>query len=90
MAKRNTADSNQPEIVEGLRKFGASVFHAGNVGAGFPDIVVGYNGQNYLMEIKTEKGELSDSQKLFIEKWFGKVYVIRSLSRAIEIIREGK
>jgi len=44
MSFRKRVDRNQPEIVDALRKAGASVGHTHAVGQGFPDIVVGVKG----------------------------------------------
>lgn len=44
MSFKKRVDRNQPEIVEALRKAGASVGHTHGVGQGFPDVVVGVNG----------------------------------------------
>jgi len=50
------------------------------VGKGFPDIVIGYKGINYLVEIKD--GEKTKSQKKltedeikFHQSWFGQIIV---------------
>jgi hypothetical protein len=45
-------DANQPQIVADLRGVGCVVWSTAGVGNGFPDIVVGYQGRNYLFEIK--------------------------------------
>ena len=45
-------DANQPVIVAALRAIGATVQHLHAVGQGCPDILVGYDGVNFLMEIK--------------------------------------
>lgn len=44
MSFKKRVDRNQPEIVEALRKVGASVGHTHAVGQGFPDVVVGVQG----------------------------------------------
>ena len=41
----------------------ASVFSTHEIGKGFPDIVVGYRGINYLFEIKDENNEKSKDKK---------------------------
>jgi Holliday junction resolvase len=52
MRKASAVDANQSELVDALRKFGATVTPTHATGAGFPDLVVGYQGVNYLLEIK--------------------------------------
>lgn len=44
MSFKKRVDRNQPEIVDALRKAGASVGHTHSLGHGFPDIVVGLQG----------------------------------------------
>ena len=63
MAKK--IDANQPLIVQCLRDCGATVVSTATVGKGFPDLIVGYGGRNFLFEIKTEKGKLHQVQQDF-------------------------
>ena len=80
-------DINQPEIVEDLREAGASVQILSQIGKGCPDILVGYNEVNYLMEIKYLKGTLTDDQRVFHSQWNGKVHIVRTSQEAIRIIK---
>ena len=74
-------DANHKEIVDSIRKIPSlSVFSTHMVGKGFPDIVIGYKGINYLVEIKD--GEKTKSQKKltedeikFHQSWFGQIIV---------------
>jgi hypothetical protein len=81
-------DSNQNPIVKGLREiFGPDcVFDLSAVGRGCPDLMVGVRGRTLLMEIKTDKGELTTDQKIFHRIWDGHVAVVRSLEEALEVI----
>lgn len=79
-------DLNQAEIVHGLRKIGATVASTASVGKDFPDIVVGYNGCNYLFEIKRGRSKLTSGQAEFYEDWRGQMHIIRSLDEALDII----
>ncbi len=45
-------DRNQSEVVAALRKLGASVQSLASIGKGCPDLLVGYHGILYLMEVK--------------------------------------
>ena len=81
------ADSNQKEIVDTLRSIGASVLVLSQVGGGAPDLLVGFRGKEYLMEVKTPKGKLRSGQKEFFDTWRGsKVFIVRSVEEAIELI----
>jgi hypothetical protein len=84
-------DSNQTEIVKAFRTCGASVWITSSLGKGAPDCVVGYAGQNWLVEIKD--GEKSPSQQnltpcetKFHESWKGKIIIIRSVDEVIRFI----
>jgi len=81
MAKK--ADRNQPEIVKAFRDLGCTVQHLHTVGKGCPDILVGYEGFNYLIEIKDgEKPpsarKLTKDEKEWHDKWLGQVDVIEN------------
>ena len=85
-------DSNQNEIVTMLRKMGYSVAITSDCGKGFPDIVVGRSGKNYLFEIKDgnkvpSKQKLTDLEQQFADAWKGQYNVITCLDDAIKILR---
>lgn len=80
-------DINQPEIVSALREAGASVQILSQIGKGCPDILVGYNDVNYLMEIKYEDGTLTKDQRVFHAQWNGKLHIVRSPEEALRIIK---
>jgi|GEM_PF-5567154 len=52
MRRSARIDRNQPEIVEALRKLGASVQPLHTAHDGIPDLLVGYQGRNFLLEVK--------------------------------------
>lgn len=84
-------DANQNEIVEALRKIGCSVQILSSVGKGCPDILVGRNGMNYLIEIKDgnkpkSAQKLTPDQVEWHEKWNGSVVVINSAEQALKIV----
>jgi len=66
-------DANQLEIVHKLlRHWVISVADTHLVGGGFPDIVVGYAGVDYLVELKSsKKAKLRKSQIKFRDTWKG-------------------
>jgi len=89
MPKR--VDANQREITEGLRRLGVSVYPTHAVGAGFPDLVCGSLGRNYLLEIKDEgkppsRQRLTDDEKVFHNNWRGQVAVVKNLKEAQAVI----
>ena len=84
-------DANQSQIVKDLRKMGATVYPTSNLGSGFPDILVGFRGLNYLFEVKDgnqppSKRKLTDDEKDFILAWGGQVSVIETSQDALDFM----
>ena len=79
-------DANQPEIVAALRKAGCSVQHLHELGRGCPDLLVGYRGQNYCLELKSEKGTLTDAERDWHWNWNGKVAIVRTVDEALAAV----
>lgn len=50
--RRHKLDANQREIADGLARLGCTVVDLSAVGGGCPDLLVGYRGRTYLIEIK--------------------------------------
>lgn len=88
MRRAAKTDTNHQEIVEGLRATGCSVLDLSAVGKGCPDILVGRNGINVLMEIKTKNGKLNEKQVGWHESWKGIVATVTDLNQAIEIMND--
>jgi len=89
MLIRHRRDQNQAAIVRALRKAGATVVITADVGGGFPDLVVGWNGVTYLVEVKN-RTKLSESQQRFIERWRGGPIVVLSSLDDVAQFLEGK
>jgi hypothetical protein len=89
-AKR--VDANQKEIVAALRKVGASVAHTHMVGQGFPDLVCGYRGQDWLFEIKDgskppSARKLTPAEHKFNLDWRGgQIHIVTSVDDALRVI----
>lgn len=79
-------DTTQKAIVKALRKFGASVMVIQGA-PGTPDLVVGYRGINYLMEVKAKDGKLKPAQIEFFETWSGRVCLVRNEEEAVAALR---
>lgn len=68
-------DANHTDIVGKLEKCGLHVADTSKLGFGFPDLVVtGYNRKAdrvmaLLVEVKGDKGKLTDHEKNFFEKY---------------------
>lgn len=81
-------DSNQGVIVKALRAAGASVEITSIVGFGFPDLVVGYRGRNWLFEVKPpgKRHALTDKEARFAARWHGQLVTIETADEALAII----
>lgn len=86
----NQRDGNEKPIVKALQMLGASVYRLDKP----CDLLVGYRGRNYLIEVKLPLGprggsahsQLNDIQKDFEQTWRGQFDVVRSPEDAIELI----
>ena len=84
-------DKNQSEIIARLRSIGASVHSTASMGKGFPDLVVGYRGRNFLFEIKDgskppSARKLTADQVRFHQTWAGKIHIVNSMDEAMNIL----
>lgn len=85
---RTRPDDNQKEIDAALRSVGATVLCLGDVGNGCPDRLIGFRGENILLETKNkttgkslsraikDRGQLNDGQVKFHESWRGRKPVV--------------
>lgn len=85
MRKRGKIDANQSAIVAALRKLGASVQSLASIGAGCPDIAVGWSGVNHFFEIKDgnqppSKQKLTPDEVEWAANWKGRVVKVNCLS----------
>ena len=84
---RSRTDSNQGEIVKALRAVGCSVQDLSAVGEGCPDLLVGINGKDYLLECKSISGKLTSWQAIWHSQWNGrKCAVVRDVKEALAAI----
>jgi Holliday junction resolvase len=86
-------DTNHKEIVKALRDAGATVVSLAAMKHGCPDILVGYNGETVLMEIKRDaKAKFTPDQLDFLGKWKGgaisRVDSVDAAIRALGITRK--
>jgi thymidine kinase len=84
-------DDNQQLIVKQLRQLGCSVAITSMIGKGFPDLVVAYQGKNFLIELKdgskpkSQKGLTMDEAKFFTA-WKGQIDKCESLDEICKVI----
>ena len=85
---RSRADGNQADIVAALRKIGCSVQSLTSVGRGCPDLLVGCNGRNVLLEVKADKCLLRAIQAVWRSNWRGHAVTVRTVDEALAAVRE--
>lgn len=92
MRRSARVDRNQKEIVDALRKVGASVLIVSQLKNCF-DILVGYKGKTHIIEIKDgklspSKRKLTLGEQKFKDNWKGSTYhVVESIDDALETIK---
>jgi hypothetical protein len=82
-------DKNEPEIVVALQFVGATIMFGSEI-----DLIVGFNGVNYLMEVKADaekeynisKGKLNKKQQKAHDEWKGQICVVYSPAEALDVI----
>ena len=84
-------DANQSEIVAALRGAGATVQPLHDVGRGCPDLLVGFRGDNYAIEVKDgekppSKRKLTPDQVRWHGDWRGRVVVVTGVDDALRAI----
>lgn len=85
-------DLNQKVIVELFRKLGASVLVMSDLGKGAPDLVVGFKGKTYLIEVKNgnkpiSQQKLTKAEEEFKNTWRGHYEVINSIRQVENFLR---
>lgn len=96
MRRKARTDENQNGIVESLRGIpGVSVHITSQLGDGFVDIIVGYKGVNYLVELKDgnkppSQRKLTDDEIAWHSKWKGQKAVCNSFDEVFELIMNKK
>lgn len=91
MRRASKVDRNQPEIVHALRAAGATVQPLHTVGDGCPDLLVGYRGINYVIEVKDWKAapsarKLNPAQVVWHDGWKGSVAKVETAEAALSVI----
>lgn len=84
-------DDNQKIIVKQLRRCGVSVAVTSMLGKGFVDLVLGWRGRNYLIELKDgskseSRKKLTPDEQEFFDGWKGQVNKAESFDQIATII----
>lgn len=91
MRKRAKVDANHGEIVAALEVVGASVRSLASVGDGCLDLLVGFRGTNYYMEVKDgskppSARKLTGDEQDEIDRWRGQCCVVECVDDAYRAI----
>lgn len=91
--KHGKRDGNHADVRDALRSIpGCRVHDTGDVGGGFPDLVVGFTGKIMLFEIKDgslspSRRKLTPDEKRFHADWSHlPVYVVESVDEAYAVL----
>ena len=94
MRRAAKVDINQREIVSALKRIGAEVQNLSRVGDGCPDLLVGFRGRNFLLEVKRPKakgqreGTTTDAQDEFFSRWSGRgqAAIVKTVDDALRVL----
>lgn len=91
MRRRPRLDDNHREIVLALIKAGASVQTVACIGSGCPDLLVGFRGRNYLLEIKDldkppSRRRLTGNERDWQAEWRGQAATVGTVGEALSAI----
>lgn len=83
-------DQNERSIIRALEAIGCDVEQIKGK-AGLPDLLVGFRGQNFTLEVKNPDGRnrLSTEQKEWQECWRGQTAVVRTPEEALKVVTNG-
>jgi len=86
-------DGNHKQLVDQLLGVGYSVLDTADLGHGAPDLVVGANGINLLLEVKNpeqppSKRKLTPQEQDFCNDWRGQYDVVETIDDVIRIVAQ--
>jgi len=92
MSFAKKVDKNQAAVVKVLRNSGVDVYLLHMVGKGIPDLLVAYEGQTILMEVKDGADKkFTPDQIKFIAGWKGgHLYRVNSSEEALDVLKSLK
>ena len=91
MRRAARVDENQSDIVAALRAIGATV-RVISQGDGIPDLLVGFRGQTFLLEVKDGKKppsarKLTPAEQKFFDEWRGgSLAIVNTVDEAIAAV----
>jgi hypothetical protein len=85
--RRAKVDLNHTEVVNALRAAGCTVQSLAEVGDGCPDLLVGYRGTTWLLEVKSPGGSVTEDQVQWLARWRGGcTRVVYSPEQALAVV----
>lgn len=85
MRRAARRDKNESGIVEMLKAIPGLSIAVVNHKA-IPDLILGWQDQNYLIEIKDKAGKLTPDQVEFHQAWNGQIAICRTLEEVLEVL----
>lgn len=87
-SRARKVDANQAEVIKEFRRLGCTVQDLSGVGKGVPDLLVGYDRMNALVEVKDgPKAKLTPDQTVWHSKWNGQVCIVRNLEDVRNLVK---
>ena len=91
MQKRGRTDGNHTAIVKALKGAGCTVQSLAALGDGVPDLLVGIDGRNLLVEVKNgarspSRRRLTGDEQTWHAAWAGQVVVVATVDEAMAVI----
>ena len=86
MRSHGKVDLNQGEIVKALEAIGCTVQSLASIGGGCPDLLVGFQGRNFVLEVKGILCFPNENQTEWIAWWRGQVSVVHTVDEALGAI----
>ncbi len=91
---KGRTDGNHQDVIDELRKAGITAISLASVGDGCPDVVAGFRGANFLLEVKDgtkppSARVLTAAEMKFASTWGGMVYVVTSPEDAVICVANG-
>lgn len=86
-------DDNQAEIVQALRKAGATVQPLHTIGQGCPDLLCAFRQVNFLLEVKDgskppSARKLTPDEARWIGDWRAPVYIVTNALEAVGLLQQ--
>jgi hypothetical protein len=81
--KHGRRDADHQQIVAWYRELHCGVADTADLGLGLPDLFVSAAGVCDAVEVKSADGELTAAQKVFVQSWRSRVWIVRTLDDVV-------